>query len=77
MLLSQKCLRFRAFFSSREVHSQIPHPGITKILCKRNEKCRKMYKIRTNSIKNLFTIFAKYVIIKTRLKYTLYVSIEG
>ena len=36
-----------------------------------------MYKIRTNSIKNLFTIFVKYVIIKTRLKYTLYVSIEG
>ena len=70
MLLSQKCLRFRAFFSSREVHSQIPHPGITKILWK-------MYKIGTNSIKNLFTIFVKYVIIKTGLKYTLYVSIEG
>lgn len=26
---------------------------------------------------NLFTIFVKYVIIKTGLKYTLYVSIEG
>ena len=77
MLLSQKCLRFRAFFSSREVYSQILHPGITKILCKRNEKCRKMYKIGTNSIKNSFTIFVKYVIIKTGLKYTLYVSIEG
>jgi hypothetical protein len=36
-----------------------------------------MYKIGTNSIKNLFTIFVKYVIIKTGLKYTLYVSIEG
>lgn len=36
-----------------------------------------MYKIGTNSIKNLFTIFVKYVIIKTDLKYTLYVSIEG
>ena len=77
MLLSQKCPRFRAFFSSREVHSQIPHAGFTIILCKRNEKCLKMYKIGTNSIKNLFTIFVKYVIIKTGLKYTLYVSIEG
>ena len=36
-----------------------------------------MYKIGINSIKNLFTISVKYAIIKTRLKYTLYVSIEG
>ena len=77
MLLSQKCLRFRAFFSSREVYSQILHPGMTIRFCTWNEKCRKMYKSGTNSIKNLFTIFVKYVIIKTGLKYTLYVSIEG
>ncbi len=50
---------------------------ITKILCKRSKKCRKMHKIKTNSIKNLFTIQVKCGIIKPHSKYTLYVSNEG